>query len=79
MPIYPEAWIVLTERPITPENHDRQHRLRSVLAGRTLNGRELEQWQYEVSSGARIWYCPDPDRAIVWIVHAGSGHLERTE
>ncbi|WP_416902390.1 hypothetical protein [Micromonospora echinospora] len=39
----------------------------------------LVQWQYEVTAGGRIWYCPDPDRRIVWIVSAGPGHPKLTE
>jgi hypothetical protein len=53
-----EAWVVLTERPITPENPSRQQKLRGQLGCRNVFGRTLEQWQYEVTSGGRIWYCP---------------------
>lgn len=74
-----EAWVVLTERPTRPENPQRQHRLRGSLATREHQGRELEQWQYEVTSGGRIWYCPDPERRIVWVVLAGPGHPKRTD
>ena len=34
--------------------HDRQHRLRGDLAKHRHNGRELEQWEYEVTSGGRV-------------------------
>jgi hypothetical protein len=74
-----EAWVVLTERPTTPENPARQHRLRGALATRQVGGAVLVQWQYEVTAGGRIWYCPDPDRRIVWIVSAGPGHPKLTE
>ncbi|MEQ3549979.1 hypothetical protein WIS52_05810 [Pseudonocardia nematodicida] len=74
-----EAWVVLTERPTAPHNSARQQRLRGRLASRTISGRELEQWQYEVTAGGRIWYCPDPDRRIVWVVAAGTGHPKITE
>ncbi|MFE0591134.1 hypothetical protein [Micromonospora echinospora] len=74
-----EAWVVLTERPTTPENPARQHRLRGALATRQVGGAMLVQWQYEVTAGGRIWYCPDPDRRIVWIVSAGPGHPKLTE
>jgi hypothetical protein len=74
-----EAWVVLTERPLQPENPARQHRLRGELAARLVAGKELEQWQYEVTAGGRIWYCPDPDRRIVWLVAASPAHPKRTE
>ncbi|GLY21992.1 hypothetical protein [Micromonospora sp. NBRC 101691] len=74
-----EAWVVLTERPVTPENPARQHRLRGALAYREVGGKVLLQWQYEVTAGGRVWYCPDPDKRIVWIVSAGPGHPKQTE
>jgi len=74
-----EAWIVLTERPTTPENPARQHRLRGSLGTRELAGSALDQWQYEVTAGGRIWYCPEPDRRIVWVTHAGTGHPKQTD
>ncbi|GAA1385647.1 hypothetical protein GCM10009613_18360 [Pseudonocardia kongjuensis] len=73
------AWLVLTERPTTPQNPARQHRLRGALGTRSVGGRDLEQWQYEVTAGGRIWYCPDPERRIVWVVAAGPGHPKATE
>jgi hypothetical protein len=74
-----EAWIVLTERPTAPENPARQHRLRGQLACHFVAGQELEQGQYEVTAGGRIWYCPEPHRRIVWIVAARTGHPKATE
>jgi len=74
-----EAWVVLTERPTQPENRTRQHRLKGQLASRVVNGRSLEQWQYEVTSSGRIWYCPDPDTRIVWVVAASTAHPKMTE
>jgi hypothetical protein len=74
-----EAWIVLSERPTVPENPARQHRLKSTLSALVIRGRTLDQWQYEVSTGGRIWYCPDPERRIVWVVDAGTAHPKATE
>lgn len=74
-----EAWIVLTERPATPENTRRQHILKGKFAHREVHGRPLDQWQYEVTAGGRIWYCPDPDRRIVWLTLAATGHPKATE
>ena len=74
-----EAWIVLTERPTAPEKPNRQHRLRGSLRSHEIKGKELEQWQYEITAGGRIWYCPDPDERMVWIVAARTGHPKATE
>lgn len=74
-----EAWIVLTERPTTPENPARQHRLRGDFASHAIRGTCLDQWQYEVTAGGRIWYCTDPDKRIVWVVAVYVGHPKRTE
>lgn len=74
-----EAWIVLTERPTSPENPARQHKLRGTYATRAIRGRVLDQWQYEVTAGGRIWYCPDSERRIVWVVLASTAHPRATE
>jgi len=74
-----EAWVILTERPTQPENLARQHRLRGSLATRDVKGKVLDQWQYEVTSGGRIWYCPDSDARIVWITQASTAHPKATE
>ena len=74
-----EAWVILTERPIQPENPARQHRLRGSLAHREVRGKVLDQWQYEVTSGGRIWYCPDLDTRTVWVTYASSTHPKSTE
>lgn len=70
---------MLTARPTRPENPARQHRLRGQLAERLIHGRSQEQWQYEVTAAGRIWYCPDHERGIVWVVHAGPAHPKATE
>ncbi len=74
-----EAWIVLTERPTAPENPGRQHRLKDVYGTRSIGGRTLDQWQYEVTAGGRIWYCPDPQHRIVWLTLASAAHPKQTE
>jgi hypothetical protein len=72
--------MILTERPTAPENPDRQHRLRGkALSTREVHGKVLDQWQYEVTSGGRIWYCPDPETRIVWLVDASPRHPKSTE
>ncbi|WP_239158760.1 hypothetical protein [Winogradskya humida] len=70
---------MLTERPTAPENPARQHRLRGKLASHEVGGKTLERWQYEVTAGSRIWYCPDPDSRIVWVVTASPSHPKVTD
>lgn len=74
-----EAWVLLTERPMSSENLSRQHRLKGSYARNTVEGIEFDQWQYEVTSGGRIWYCPDAERKIVWVTRAGTGHPKLTD
>jgi hypothetical protein len=71
-----KAWeaIRADPRPFPPT--ERQHRLKGRDLG-TVNG--LEQWQYEVTGGGRIWYLIDPGKKTIWIRHAGTGHPKATD
>ncbi|WP_247648652.1 hypothetical protein [Saccharomonospora xinjiangensis] len=42
-------------------------------------GRELPQWQIEVTGGGRIWYLVDEENRTVWLRYAGTGHPKRTD
>jgi hypothetical protein len=54
--------------PRSGAGHDRQHRLRGDLATHRHNGRDLEQWEYEVTSGGRVRYVIDDGNRTVWPV-----------
>jgi hypothetical protein len=71
--------VILRTRPTRPANPERQHRLRLALSERKINGKALDQWQYEVTSGGRIWYCPDPDAKRVYVTNAGTRHPKQTD
>ena len=71
------AWEAITRDP--RRRGDRQHPLRSSLGRRSLNGVEMEQWQYEITSGGRIWYCIDDAARTVWMTEAHTGHPKTTE
>ena len=71
------AWERITAEPRRVDT--RQHRLKSSLGTRAVNGSDLEQWQYEVTAGGRIWYCIDDDRRTVWMTDASVGHPKTTE
>ena len=54
------AWEHITADPRA--RTDRQHPLKGSLGTRSVNGETLEQWQYEVTAGGRLWYCIDERR-----------------
>jgi hypothetical protein len=60
----------------SPERH---HRLKGSLGTTPWKGESLEQWQYEVTGGGRVWYAIDDARRTAWITHAGSGHPKATD
>lgn len=57
---------------------DVQKPLRGSLGTRTLGGVTMDQWQYDISGSARLWYCVDPDARIVWLTLASMGHPRAT-
>jgi hypothetical protein len=71
------AWERITGDP--RQRDSRQHPLKGSLGFRTVNGVELEQWQYEVTAGGRLWYCIDDERRIAWMTYASVGHPKATE
>ncbi|MCL2584522.1 MAG: hypothetical protein FWE35_18915 [Streptosporangiales bacterium] len=73
------AWIALTSDPRSSADLSRQHRLKRDLKQVKIAGAELEQWQFEVTGGGRIWYAIDDDRKTLWVTHAGPGHPRRTD
>jgi CubicO group peptidase (beta-lactamase class C family) len=73
------AYDALVRNPEDRSNLHRQHRLKGTLSRNTIKGVELEQWEYEVTGGGRIRYCPDPDKRIAWVVLASTRHPKDTE
>jgi hypothetical protein len=65
--------------PRSRSDHDRQHRLRGDLAIHRHNGADLEQWEYEVTSGGRVRYVVDDATRTVWLVYASPRHPKDTE
>lgn len=56
----------------------RHHQLKGNLAHGTHGGRDLPQWQIEVTGGDRIWYLLDVDKHTVWVQYAGA-HPKATD
>lgn len=71
------AWEKLTNDP--RERTERQHPLKGGLGTRTINGEDMEQWQYEVTGGGRLWYAIDDKNKTVWLTEATTGHPKTTE
>lgn len=71
------AWETITMDP--RQRTDRQHPLKGSLGSRSVNGEEMEQWQYEVTGGGRLWYCIDDKKRTVWLTEATPGHPKATE
>ena len=71
------SWERITTDP--QQRDSRQHPLKGSLGSRFVNGVEMEQWQYEVTAGGRIWYCIDDARRTVWMTDASVGHPKATE
>ncbi|HEX6468566.1 MAG TPA: hypothetical protein VF069_05670 [Streptosporangiaceae bacterium] len=72
------AFELMRSNPQPPE--DKRHsRLRGDLATRSYNGRELEQWEIEVTNGGRIFYLVDDVKRTVWVMVASPGHPKITE
>lgn len=73
------AWEAFTMEPRDRSQHERQHRLHGEPGTRRRSGRDLEQWQYEVTGGGRIWYLIDDVTHTLWLTYAGTGHPKATD
>lgn len=73
------AWEAIDADPLTPTNVARHHRLKAGYATVTVKGKTLEQWQYEVTAGGRIWFGVDREEKIVWITYASTRHPKATD
>lgn len=71
------AWVAITGDPRHIDQ--RQHPLKGALGAVKIAGSILDQWQYEVTGGGRIWYAIDDDNRTLWITQAGTGHPKQTD
>ena len=60
------------------DNPRRTHKLRGSLSTRTIDGVKYDQWQHEITSSGRVWYCPDRKNRIVWITQVTLDHPKGT-
>jgi hypothetical protein len=73
------AYEQIRREPRRRSDPDRQHRLRYEYSTKTIGGLVLEQWQYEVTGGSRVWYAIDDANRTVVMTHAGVGHPKQTD
>lgn len=73
------AYEALRANPCPKPSTERHHRLKGDLGTGRHDGNLLEQWQYEVTGGGRIWYLVDRDARVVWLVYAATGHPKATD
>ena len=73
------AFDAIRANPRSRSVPERHHRLKGSLGTAAWKGEALEQWQYEVTGGGRIWYVIDDVRRTAWIIHAGTGHPKATD
>lgn len=71
------ARVAMTSEPRRIDR--RQHPLKGSLGIVKVGGGALRQWQYEVTSGGRIWFAIDDENRTPWITYAGTGHPRRTD
>jgi hypothetical protein len=71
------AWTALCTDPRA--RSQRQHPLKGDFATRSIGGRLLDQWQYEITGAGRIWYCIDDERRVVHLTLAKVGHPRQTD
>lgn len=62
-----DAWDFLTRNPTSRE--PRNHPLKGDLARVTHHGSEHEQWQHELSGGARLWFYVHGRDVVLVQVH----------
>lgn len=72
-----DAWDALSHDPFA--RSARQHPLHGALGRAYVGPKQLEQWQYEVTGAARIWYCADRERRLVHLTMVSVGHPKATE
>ncbi len=69
----------LTVDPTQVDNPDRQHRLKGSLSAAAVGGVELDQWQYEMAKGARVWYVVNLGSRTVYVTRVATAHPNQTK
>lgn len=72
-----EAWDRMRTAPDVRSTT--QKPLAGPLGNRTHRGRDLPQWQLDLSAGGRVWYVIDNSRRTVRVTLAATGHPGATD
>lgn len=70
---------LMSRRLDRSDNPRRSAQLKFDLAYRWIGERKLPQWQREITSGGRLWYCPDKAERVVWITKVELSHPSETD
>lgn len=73
------AWEWMRSNPAPHPETTRHHRLKREYASGVYQGRELPQWQIEVTGGGRVWYLLDEENKTCWVKLARTGHPRQTD
>ncbi len=74
-----DAYDAIVRNPRDSSRPGRQHRWKGALGSRKVGSETLEQWQFEVTGGGRIWYCIDDKAKRVILTLASTKHPKATE
>jgi hypothetical protein len=70
----------LTTRPLDrSDNPRRTHTLQGSLGVKWVGDQKLSVWQHEFTGSGRVWYCPDKNAHIVWLVKTTLSHPKETD
>jgi len=70
----------LRTRPLDRSGNPRRTaQLKGGLATRRIGDTSLPQWQQELTSAGRLWYCPDKQTRTVWITKVDLQHPKKTD
>jgi hypothetical protein len=61
------------------DNPQRLGPLKGKLKDKKVGHKRLPQWQFEVTSSGRVWFCPDKSERIVWVTKVDLAHPKETE
>lgn len=80
----PELMAALRERlRLRPlDRRDNPQRLgppKGKLKDKKVGGKRLPQWQFEITSSGRVWFCPDKSERVVWVTKVDLAHPKETE
>lgn len=70
---------VLRSDALSRSNWSRQHQLRGRHSTKVWKGSDLEQWEYEVTSGGRVRHLVSAETATAILVCASPRHPKDTE